>query len=142
MVSTKIKLGIVILNSVITEFSQSIKGQRNPIVLVHGVYGSGKSFVLSVLIIILYRAVNASLLEVDTRIVVSSMTNVAVDRILTTLLEMGFDDFVRVGSLKKIAKSILPFTCLYKNESQGIKELQEMLDDDSMSEDDRDRTFN
>lgn len=43
------------------------------------------------------------------KLLVSSTTNVAVDRILLGLLAMGFDQFVRVGSVKKIAKPVLPY---------------------------------
>lgn len=39
----------------------------------------------------------------------SSTTNVAVDRVLSNLLSFGFDSFVRIGSVKKIAKEILPY---------------------------------
>ena len=39
----------------------------------------------------------------------SSITNVAVDRVLEVLLSFGFQDFVRIGSVKKIAKAVLPY---------------------------------
>ncbi|KAI8852565.1 P-loop containing nucleoside triphosphate hydrolase protein [Chytridium lagenaria] len=46
------------------------------------------------------------------------------------LLELGFQDFVRVGNVKKIAKSILPYTAQQKrNDSEELKELQSLLDD-------------
>jgi hypothetical protein len=66
------------------------------------------------------------------KILISSTTNVAVDRILNVLLEKGFDEFVRVGSAKKISKDILPFSTHGskaddKREAQG---LQAMLQDD------------
>ena len=54
------------------------------------------------------------------------MTNVAVDRILLSLKELGFHDFIRVGSLKKIAKPILQYTAS-KSKSSDLKELNEML---------------
>ena len=44
------------------------------------------------------------------RILVSSNTNVAVDRVLISLFKLDFKSFVRVGSLRKISKTILPFT--------------------------------
>ncbi len=44
------------------------------------------------------------------RILVSSNTNVAVDRVLISLFKLDFKSFVRVGSLRKISKIILPFT--------------------------------
>ena len=44
------------------------------------------------------------------RILVSSATNVAVDRILLALRAHEFEQFLRVGSLRKIARDILPFS--------------------------------
>ena len=41
---------------------------------------------------------------------VSSTTNVAVDRMLEGLLALGFDDFVRVGSARKISAPVRPFS--------------------------------
>ena len=46
----------------------------------------------------------------ETKILVCALTNVAVDRILLLLKEQGFEDFGRVGSLKKINKSLLKYT--------------------------------
>ena len=108
-----------------------------PILVVHGVYGAGKSLVLSTLIIFLWRAKNAGLLNEDTRLVFSSMTNVAVDRVLQNLIKLGFNDFVRVGSIRKIAKPVLPRTCNNLSDNRGIKELQEMLQRDDISCTDR-----
>ena len=118
-------------------FLESIFGNQKPILIVHGVYGAGKSLVLSVLIIFLWRAKNAGFLDENTRIVFSSMTNVAVDRVLLSLLDLGFHDFVRVGSLRKIAKPILPKTCQNLSDNRSIKELQDMLQRDDLSSTDR-----
>jgi superfamily I DNA and/or RNA helicase len=120
---------------VLTSFTSSILLKSKPIVLVHGVYGSGKSFVLCVLIISLYRCYNIGILNEQTRIVVSSQTNVAVDRILKNLVDLGHEDFVRIGSIKKIAKSILPFTCHHKTESSTMKDLNELLANENNEED-------
>ena len=47
---------------------------------------------------------------------------------------MGFDQFVRVGSSRKIAKPILPFSIhSVGSESQELKELQGMLKSDLTS---------
>eukprot|EP00122_Pirum_gemmata_P001254 Pgem_evm1s1119 len=43
------------------------------------------------------------------KIMICSANNVAVDRVLLSLLSFGFTQFVRVGSARKIAKPILPF---------------------------------
>jgi hypothetical protein len=65
---------------------------------------------------------------------------VAVDNILIKLLSLGFNDFVRVGSLKKIAKSILPFSAQSKQNSlynQDLKDLYEMLEDENLAQSER-----
>ncbi|KAI8377463.1 AAA domain-containing protein [Radiomyces spectabilis] len=115
------------------------------IVLVHGVFGSGKSFLAAVLIIFLRDIIDTACSgrEPDDiiifKILVSSMTNVAVDRILLSLLKLGYDHFVRVGSMKKIAKKLLPYTAQAKISSkEELKELEEMLDDPQNSEEDHD----
>ena len=41
---------------------------------------------------------------------VSSTTNVAVDRILEALVKLGYEDFVRVGSAKKISAPVRPYS--------------------------------
>ena len=73
------------------------------VVLVHGAFGCGKSYLL-VSIIRFIATLLDQIEESDTKILVCALTNVAVDRILLTLREQGFTDFARVGSLKKIDK--------------------------------------
>ncbi|GJJ76966.1 hypothetical protein EMPS_09325 [Entomortierella parvispora] len=114
------------------------KSDPPPILLVHGVFGAGKSFLIAVLIVfvntILNKARPLPREERSCRFLVTSMTNVAVDRILMALLDLNYTNFVRVGSLKKVAKRVLPFTA-QSNTGRGedIKELQSILDDDSIS---------
>ena len=60
-----------------------------------------------------------------------ALTNVAVDRILLMLRDSGYSDFARVGSLKKIHKSLLPFSHhsanqKKKSDSEALKDLQAM----------------
>jgi hypothetical protein len=41
---------------------------------------------------------------------------------------MGYEDFVRVGSVKKIAKPVLPYSVHASGtDSQELKDLQDML---------------
>ncbi|KAI9484200.1 MAG: P-loop containing nucleoside triphosphate hydrolase protein [Benjaminiella poitrasii] len=114
-----------------------------PVVLVHGVYGSGKSFLAAVVIIFIQDIIDAVSKNrepedaIQFKILVSSMTNVAVDRILQTLLKLGFDHFVRVGSMRKIAKNILPYTAKARlSSNEELKELEQMLEDQQNSEED------
>jgi superfamily I DNA and/or RNA helicase len=65
------------------------------------------------------------------------MTNVAVHRILQTLLKLGYDHFIRIGSMKKIAKNLLPYTSKARlNSNEELKELEQMLEDPHNSEED------
>ncbi|KAJ7369746.1 Protein zgrf1 [Desmophyllum pertusum] len=100
-----------------------------------GVFGAGKSFLLAVVVLYLvelFKASDAFHQQSNTasswKILVSSTTNVAVDRILLGLLELGFEEFVRVGSIRKIAKPVLPYSVHSTgNDSQELKELQSLL---------------
>ena len=106
-----------------------------PITLIHGVFGAGKSFLLAVVVLLMVKLFDianesdeAGTRSITWKILISSTTNVAVDRILLGLLELGFDQFVRVGSVKKIAKPVLPFSIhSIGTESQELKELQGLL---------------
>jgi hypothetical protein len=53
--------------------------------------------------------------------------------VLLGLLKEGFTEFVRVGSLKKIAKPILNFTLQSVDDKEAQKELQSMLRDPFLS---------
>ena len=103
-----------------------------PVTLCHGSFGSGKSFLVSVLIMFLYRIMGDS-----TKIMISSNTNIAVDRILLSLLQLKFTNFVRVGTLRKIDKRILPFMLQLQNTNDDIKELQRVLREDTLSVDEQ-----
>ena len=101
------------------------------VVLVHGAFGCGKSYLL-VSIIRYIATLLDQMGETETKILVCALTNVAVDRILLTLKEQNFTDFARVGSLKKIDRQLLPFTHTSssnkkKADKDALKELRSML---------------
>ncbi|XP_070804731.1 5'-3' DNA helicase ZGRF1 [Pituophis catenifer annectens] len=102
-----------------------------PITIIHGVFGSGKSLLLAIVILFLaqifeiHEAANDKR-SVPWKVLVSSSTNVAVDRILLSLLDIGFEDFIRVGSIKKIAKPILPYS-LHADSGSENEQLKELL---------------
>ncbi|XP_032079412.1 protein ZGRF1 [Thamnophis elegans] len=102
-----------------------------PITIIHGVFGSGKSLLLAIVILLLaqifeiHEAANGKR-SVPWKILISSSTNVAVDRILLSLLDIGFEDFIRVGSIKKIAKPILPYS-LHADSGSENEQLKELL---------------
>nr|XP_023420114.1 protein ZGRF1 [Cavia porcellus] len=105
-----------------------------PFTLIHGVFGAGKSYLLAVVVLLFVRLFEQS----DTAVVgnarpwkllISSSTNVAVDRVLLGLLSLGFEKFVRVGSVRKIAKPILPYSLHAGpgSDSEPLRELQALL---------------
>nr|CAG4715593.1 unnamed protein product [Naegleria fowleri] len=105
----------------------------SPICLVHGVYGSGKTTALIVLILFICRILDESE-DQSIRILVASGTNVAVDNILEGLITENYKNLVRIGSQKKIAKSVLPYTVITETTSvkDQIKLLKEMLNNEDM----------
>ncbi|XP_051823101.1 protein ZGRF1 [Antechinus flavipes] len=108
-----------------------------PITIIHGVFGAGKSYLLAVVILFLVQLFENSPAprDVDARpwkILISSSTNVAVDRILLGLLNLGFENFIRVGSIRKISKPILPYSLHagLGNENDQLKELHALMKED------------
>ncbi|XP_072191172.1 5'-3' DNA helicase ZGRF1 isoform X2 [Excalfactoria chinensis] len=108
-----------------------------PITIIHGVFGAGKSYLLSVVILFLVQLFESSEAKEDTelapwKLLIASSTNVAVDRILLCLLDLGFEDFIRVGSIRKIAKAVLPYSLHAGsgNENEQLKELLALMKED------------
>ncbi|XP_066405435.1 5'-3' DNA helicase ZGRF1 [Molothrus aeneus] len=111
--------------------------QSLPITIIRGVFGAGKSYLLSVVILFLVQLFESSeategLRATPWKLLIASSTNVAVDRILLGLLELGFEDFIRVGSVRKITKAILPHSLHAGsgNENEQLKELLALLKED------------
>ncbi|GLJ16316.1 hypothetical protein SUGI_0275470 [Cryptomeria japonica] len=108
------------------------------ICLIHGIFGSGKSYLLTVIVIFL-TSVSKRWNGQKMRILISAATNVAIDRVLTGLLELGFNDFIRVGSIKKIARNIFPYSVYATSDANyvediALKEMQERLKEASSYE--------
>ncbi|NXH16506.1 ZGRF1 protein, partial [Bucco capensis] len=108
-----------------------------PITIIRGVFGAGKSYLLSVVILFLVQLFESSEATEGPRpapwkILLASSTNVAVDRILLGLLDLGFEDFIRVGSIRKITKAILPHSLHAGsgNENEQLKELLALMKED------------
>ncbi|NXN98392.1 ZGRF1 protein, partial [Rhinopomastus cyanomelas] len=111
--------------------------QNRPITIIHGVFGAGKSYLLSVVVLFLVELFESSEATQGPRaapwkLLIASSTNVAVDRILLGLLDLGFEDFIRVGSIRKITKAILPHSLHAGsgNENEQLKELLALLKED------------
>ncbi|XP_008110295.2 LOW QUALITY PROTEIN: 5'-3' DNA helicase ZGRF1 [Anolis carolinensis] len=108
-----------------------------PINVIHGVFGSGKSYLVAIVILFLIeifetREATNSKKSVPWKVLISSSTNVAVDRILLCLLDLGFDEFIRVGSVRKIAKPVLPYSLHAGSgpENEHLKELFALMKED------------
>ncbi|KFQ87352.1 Uncharacterized protein C4orf21, partial [Phoenicopterus ruber ruber] len=108
-----------------------------PITIIRGVFGAGKSYLLSVVILFLVQLFESSEATEGPRpapwkLLIASSTNVAVDRILLGLLDLGFEDFIRVGSIRKITKAILPYSLHAGsgNENEQLKELHALMKED------------
>ena len=104
--------------------SNFFNGNDEPIIFIHGIFGAGKSKLLSIIIIFLDKVLKK--FNRNDQILISASTNVAVDNILSNLYEFGFENFTRVGSVKKIKKSILPFVTGHGNE-EAISELNSII---------------
>ncbi|KAJ2801164.1 hypothetical protein H4R21_002889, partial [Coemansia helicoidea] len=110
---------------------------------IHGPFGTGKSFLIA--------AITACLDELARelpdvfggpaaeapprdgpprlRVMLSSMTNFAVDNMLDALLKQGYDQFLRVGSLRRVSRRILPYVLRSSaSAADDVRELQSMLD--------------
>ncbi|XP_077877928.1 5'-3' DNA helicase ZGRF1 isoform X2 [Ictidomys tridecemlineatus] len=108
-----------------------------PITVIHGVFGAGKSYLLAVVILFFVQLFEKTeaLTVANARpwkLLISSSTNVAVDRVLLGLLNLGFEKFIRVGSVRKIAKPILPYSLHAgsENENEQLKELHALMKED------------
>ncbi|XP_074677586.1 5'-3' DNA helicase ZGRF1 [Strix aluco] len=120
------------------ENTKSVKEhQIFPITIIRGVFGAGKSYLLSVVILFLVQLFESSEATEGPRpalwkLLIASSTNVAVDRILLGLLDLGFEDFIRVGSIRKITKAILPYSLHAGsgNENEQLKELLALMKED------------
>ena len=102
-----------------------------PVLLVHGIFGAGKSKLLAVIAIFLDQVLSE--LGMDDKILIAASTNVAVDNVLSNLKEFDFDDFTRVGSVRKIRRSILPFVSGHGSE-EAITELNGIINEADKSE--------
>ncbi|KAH0803082.1 protein ZGRF1 isoform X10 [Histomonas meleagridis] len=102
-----------------------------PLLLIHGIFGAGKSKLLSIIIIFIDRILK--LLHLDDQVLIASSTNVAVDNILNNLIEYEFEDFTRVGSVKKIKKNLLPYVTGHGND-EAISELHLIISETDNSE--------
>ena len=107
-----------------------------PVILVQGVFGSGKSTLLVAVVLFLlavFHKADVAPGAQEGRILISAATNVAVDNILLGLLDKGYDEFIRVGCLNRIAKPILTRTLKEtvgnedKVDAESLKDLNDML---------------
>lgn len=104
--------------------------KNSNIILVHGAFGCGKSYLLVAIIRFICHLLDSDE-DTETKILVCALTNVAVDRILLTLKDQGFENFGRVGSLRKIHKSLINYAFSStanqkKADKESMKDLEAM----------------
>lgn len=101
--------------------------ESSPVLLVRGVFGSGKSRTLAACIVMLDRLLTAR--KDPRRILLVCQTNVAVDAVLQSLLtRQAWDKFARLGSFKGVDPSLLYRTVsLMKDRQAAVKELRDAL---------------
>ncbi|KFZ58067.1 Uncharacterized protein C4orf21, partial [Antrostomus carolinensis] len=102
-----------------------------PVTIIRGVFGAGKSYLLSVVVLFLVQLFESSEATEGPRpapwkLLIASSTNVAIDRVLLGLLDLGFEDFIRVGSIRKITKAIIPHS-LHAGSGNDNEQLRELL---------------
>jgi hypothetical protein len=94
--------------AVLTEVDAAVASGAPRVVLVQGPFGCGKTHTLAALVRHLCDTLAAR--GDASRILLAGFTNASVDGLLCALLDGGFDAFVRVGALRRIALRVLPFS--------------------------------
>ncbi|KAJ6668811.1 hypothetical protein lerEdw1_012295 [Lerista edwardsae] len=120
---------IILANRMIETF-QLNKDQAMALIQI-GVFGSGKSYLLAIVILFLVQIFETSeaTYHNSTR---STATLVEEERStfhgtdLLPLLDLGFEEFIRVGSIRKIAKPVLPHS-LHAGTGPENEQLKELL---------------
>jgi len=82
---------------------------------------------------LLHEGLSKQLLPEGYSVVVSSFTNLAVDRVLLILVDLGFEKFVRIGNQKSISKGLLRFT-LKSSEQDSRQDANDHYMEDTKSE--------
>lgn len=101
----------------------------NPVCLVHGPFGTGKSQLLVSILHLIMRLRETEGGLSSARVLVCSHTNIAVDRVCIGLMESSLDTFLRVGPVRKIHHSLLPYSLHAsdsKSHSSALSELKDM----------------
>ena len=86
------------------------------------------------MIMVIQEAIQQKLLDINYKIVLTSFTNLAVDRVLLILLGLGYTNFVRVGSVKSISKALNSYvvknaSCQATSQNEDPVHVQKTRDD-------------
>eukprot|EP00347_Sterkiella_histriomuscorum_P015353 403357339 len=122
-----------ILGGLETNSQQKNPDDHSNVILVHGAFGCGKSYLLVAIIRFICTLLD-QIGDTQVKILVCALTNIAVDRILLMLKNSEFEDFARVGSLKKINKHLLKYTHHSASnkkqaDKEAIRELEAMMEE-------------
>ena len=106
-----------------------VNPETRPVCLVHGPFGTGKSQLMVAMLHLILKLRQTEGGLANARVMVSSHTNIAVDRVCLGLVESGMTDFLRVGALRKIHVDLLGHS-LHASESKAhasaLSELKDM----------------
>jgi len=102
-----------------------------PVLLVHGIFGAGKSKFLTVASLFLDKVLTS--LGMPDKVLIAATTNVAVDNVLSNLNKLGFSNFTRVGSVKKVRKELLPYLTGH-GDADSLNELASLRNEFSPNE--------
>jgi hypothetical protein len=107
-----------------------VQPTMNPVCLVHGPFGTGKSQLLVSMLHLIMKLRETKGGLSNARVLVCSHTNIAVDRVCIGLLESKMDAFLRVGPVRKIHHSLLGNTLHAsdsKSHANALSELKDMV---------------
>ncbi|KAA0176895.1 hypothetical protein FNF27_01717 [Cafeteria roenbergensis] len=96
----------------------------SPALLVHGAFGAGKSTLVAALVLLLSRILRPDAGRPPLgRVLLAASTNTAVDNVLLGLLRREFRDFSRLGSVRRIARPVLPYVLQNDDSAEAAKRL-------------------
>nr|CAB3267945.1 protein ZGRF1-like [Phallusia mammillata] len=116
----------------------------SPLLVIDGVVGSGKTFLLAIVALLVFELLSTNENEADDesgevigrkrkiqrkwKILITSELDSVVDQIILKLVQVGFSNVVRVGDLNKINRKLLPHSVNIRGGSdEHVKKLKLML---------------
>ena len=105
-----------------------VNPSMNPVCLVHGPFGTGKSQLLVSMLHLIMKLRETRGGLSNARVLVCSHTNIAVDRVCIGLMQSSMDTFLRVGPVRKIHHSLLSYSLHASDSKSHASALSELKD--------------